>query len=405
MIPAVSWRNIWRNRVRSTVVIIAVALGVFAGVFSTAFMKGMADQRIATAINTELSHIQIHQKGFMLKDEIHLYIKNADKILSTLDKNDSVIAASKRLIVTAMASSAETGTGVKIIGINPDKEKKVTNLYTKIIEGDYLQGVRRNPIVIGQKLAKKLNIKLHSKIVLTFQDIHGNMIQSAFRVAGIYKTSNSMYDESNVFVRDSDLSQLVDLPATAAHEIAIKLKSDDLAKPMAAEFAKEYPSLDVKPWIDLSPIMEYLVQTMNLYMYIFIIIILFALLFGIINTMLMVILERVKELGMLMAVGMNKTRVFSMIVLETVFLSLTGGIIGVILSYFTVLITHRTGINVSNWSQGLEAMGFDAIVYPGITIPMLINVTLLVICTGIIASIYPARKALKLNPADALRTE
>jgi ABC-type antimicrobial peptide transport system permease subunit len=119
----------------------------------------------------------------------------------------------------------------------------------------------------------------------------------------------------------------------------------------------------------------------------------------------MVILERVKELGMLMAVGMNKLRIFSMIVFETVFLSLTGGIVGVILSYVAVLITHKTGINISNWSQGLEAMGFDSIVYPGITLPMLINVTLLVICTGIIASIYPARKALKLNPADALRTE
>ncbi len=405
MIPAVSWRNVWRNRLRSTVVIIAVALGVFAGVFSTAFMKGMADQRVATAINTELSHIQIHQKGFLLKDEMHLYIKDADKIISHLDKNDSVIAASKRLIITAMASSAETGTGVKIVGIIPATEKQVTDLYTKIIEGAYLEGVRRNPIVIGQKLAEKLNIKLHSKIVLTFQDIHGNMIQSAFRVAGIYKTSNSMYDEMNVFVRYSDLSQLVAIPASDAHEIAIKLKSNDLAKPMAAEFAKEYPNLDVKPWIDLSPMMEYLVQTMDLYMYIFIVIILFALLFGIINTMLMVILERVKELGMLMAVGMNKLRIFSMIVFETVFLSLTGGIVGVILSYVAVLITHKTGINISNWSQGLEAMGFDSIVYPGITLPMLINVTLLVMCTGIIASIYPARKALKLNPADALRTE
>jgi putative ABC transport system permease protein len=405
MIPAVSWRNVWRNRLRSTVVIVAVALGVFAGVFSTAFMKGMADQRVATAINTELSHIQIHQKGFLLKDEMHLYIKDADKIISHLDKNDSVIAASKRLIITAMASSAETGTGVKIVGINPATEKQVTDLFTKIIEGAYLEGVRRNPIVIGQKLAEKLNIKLHSKIVLTFQDIHGNMIQSAFRVAGIYKTSNSMYDEMNVYVRYSDLSQLVAMPASDAHEIAIKLKSNDLAKPMAAEFAKEYPNLDVKPWIDLSPMMEYLVQTMDMYMYIFIVIILFALLFGIINTMLMVILERVKELGMLMAVGMNKLRIFSMIVFETVFLSLTGGIVGVILSYVAVLITHKTGINISNWSQGLEAMGFDSIVYPGITLPMLINVTLLVICTGIIASIYPARKALKLNPADALRTE
>jgi ABC-type antimicrobial peptide transport system permease subunit len=139
--------------------------------------------------------------------------------------------------------------------------------------------------------------------------------------------------------------------------------------------------------------------------YIYVGIILLALAFGIINTMLMSVLERVKELGMLMAIGMNKTRVFSMIMLESVFLTLTGAAVGLIITYVVVQITGRTGINLAMWAEGLEAIGYSAIVYPVVTAENYVVILVLVIITGIISAIWPARKALKLNPAEALRTE
>jgi ABC-type antimicrobial peptide transport system permease subunit len=138
---------------------------------------------------------------------------------------------------------------------------------------------------------------------------------------------------------------------------------------------------------------------------IFMVIILAALAFGIVNTMLMVVLERTKELGMLTAIGMNKKRVFRMIMLESVFLSMVGGVTGMLISQALIGATARKGINFASYAEGLEAMGYTAHIYPVISTSFFITVTLLIILTGILSSIYPALKALKLDPAEALRTE
>jgi len=119
----------------------------------------------------------------------------------------------------------------------------------------------------------------------------------------------------------------------------------------------------------------------------------------------MVILERVKELGMLMAIGMNRKRVFGMIMLETVLLSLTGGVIGIILALIITGITQQTGVDLSMWAEGLNAYGFNSVIYPEIDLASIIEITFLVIIIGVLAAIYPARKAIKLNPAEAIRTD
>jgi ABC-type antimicrobial peptide transport system permease subunit len=134
-------------------------------------------------------------------------------------------------------------------------------------------------------------------------------------------------------------------------------------------------------------------------------IILAALAFGIINTMLMVVMERTRELGTLTAIGMNKKKVFSMIMLESVFLSLIGGVTGMVLSYLNILVTSKTGIDLSQYSEGFGALGYSAKVYPQISAGFFVIVTVLIIITGVISSIYPAQKALKLNPLEAIRTE
>ena len=135
------------------------------------------------------------------------------------------------------------------------------------------------------------------------------------------------------------------------------------------------------------------------------VIILAALAFGIVNTMLMVVLERTKELGMLTAIGMNKKKVFSLIMLESVFLSLIGGIAGMITGYFAILLTSKNGINFSQYAEGFEAYGYSAHVIPQIDPGFFILITIMIILTGIISSVYPALKALRLNPVDAIRSE
>lgn len=405
MIWSISWRNVWRSKTRSLVIITAITLGVFAGVYTIAFMFGWVNQRIDNVIKTEMSHIQLHQPNYLKTNDVQNYITDIDSIKENIENIAEVKAVSTRLIATCMISSAETGSGIQLMGIDPVNEQKVTDLYTKIIDGAYFEGVKRNPIVIGEKLAKKLKVKIRSKIVVTVTEMDGTLSGGAFRIVGIFKTSNSMYDEMRAFVRTEDLKNMIKIKNHIGHEIAVLLKENDLENTLANQLRKDYPNLQVMTWTELMPDMKMMNESMNLMMYIFVVIILLALGFGIINTMLMVILERVKELGMLMAVGMNKMRVFSMIVLETIFLSLVGGVLGIVLAVALTALTGKTGVNLSFWAKGLNSAGFNSIVYPEIGFDSIVMVTILVIITGILASIYPARKAIKLNPAEAIRME
>jgi len=387
------------------VIIAAITLGVFAGVYTVAFMFGWVNQRVASVINTEMSHIQIHHPEYLETYEIHDYLPNTGDMIRKISSLKSVKAVTDRVIASCMIASAETGAGVQLIGVDPQREMKVTNIHQKVIDGEYFDGVKTNPIVIGEKLAEKLKVKVRSKVVVTITEMNGTLTGGAFRVAGIYRTSNTSYDKMKAFVRAEDIRRLVKLDSHAGHEIAILLNENGAEKQIADQVRAMYPDTQVLTWTQLLPEMEMLNENMNFMLYIFVGIILLALGFGIVNTMLMVILERVKELGMLMAVGMNRFRVFSMIVLETVFLSLTGGSVGIVLAVVLTAITGKTGIDLSLWAQGLNSFGYDSVIYPEIGFDSIVAVTLLVIITGVLSALYPARKAIRLKPAEAIRMD
>nr|WP_319399759.1 FtsX-like permease family protein [uncultured Carboxylicivirga sp.] len=405
MILSISWRNVWRSKTRSVVILLAIALGIFTGIFNYAFYNGMAIQRINSAISTEASHIQLHQKGYLEEPTEKNYIENATSLAFNITKDDSVQAACSRFIVQGMIQSPTTSSGIKIMGVDPTVESMVTNLHTKIIDGTYFEGIKRNPVVIGQKLADKLKLKVRSKVVITFADASGYISGASFRVAGIYQTSNNMYDQTNIFVRVDDLTSLYGVDSNAGHEIAVLLNHSDNVPAVLQSFKDEYSQYDVKEWRQIMPEVSMLESSLDISMYIFMIIILLALTFGIINTMLMAVLERTKELGMLMSIGMNKARVFKMIMIETVFLSLIGGVVGIIMGAAVTLATANSGIDISVVSEGFGAMGYDSIVYPVLKIKNVIDVVIMVFITGMLAAIYPALKALKLKPAEAIRID
>ncbi|ALO14406.1 ABC transporter permease YtrF precursor [Salinivirga cyanobacteriivorans] len=406
MIWFIAWRNIWRNRTRSLIIMIAIIIGIFAGTFASALMRGMMEQRVENVINTELSHIQFHHPDFFKLKEPEKYMDNLPEKLAVIDSTKGVEAHSERIIISSMVSSAETGSGVQLSGVNPAKEKKVTNIHEQIIAGDYFEEGKAKRIVIGKKLAEKLKVKVKSKVVLTFQALDDTLVYEGFKVAGIFETVNSTYDETHAFVRYNELAKALEMPQNTCHEIAVLMENNEAVDSTKINFAKAFPGLDVQSWTDLSPEMQVLTKSMELMTYIFIGIILLALLFSIINTMLMVVLERTKEIGMLMSVGMNKLRVFTMILLESVYLSGFAGIIGIVIGYGTAKFTSVSGIDLTGlYGEGLRNYGYDPVIFPDIDFPMVINITLMVLLTGVVASLVPARKALKLNPAEAVRTD
>lgn len=247
--------------------------------------------------------------------------------------------------------------------------------------------------------------RLRSKIIFTFNDTNGEMTYQTYKVCGIFKTTSTMFDQLNAYVLREDLTQVAGFGENDYHEIAVITNENANLDNIKTEMRSRFSSISVMSWMDISPEAAMMTSFMDIWYMVIMGIILLALAFGIINTMLMAILERIKELGMLMAIGMNKKRVFRMIMLETIFLTLVGAIVGMVLGGILIAITSKTGLNFSSMSDGLEAIGWSAMVYPSIDAAFFFLVTTMVIITGILASITPARKALKLNPVEAIRTD
>jgi len=406
MIWSIAWRNVWRNKLRSLIVILAVTLGLFGALFILALTFGLVDQKIDNSIANEISHIQIHNPKFIQEQSTKFAISDAKRIINEIELTDGVKAVCSRLKTTAMISTAANGTGVIINGIQPEDEIKVTKIHQRLSEGNYFEKESRTPwMLISEKTASNLKAKLGSKIVVTIQDISGDLVYGLFRVVGIFKSGNGMFDQTNVFVVSDDLANLTGFDQNNATEIAILLESSDLTDQVTDTLTNQFTNLDVMSWKKIQPMLIALSSMMEQFSYFLLIIILIAMAFGIINTMLMAILERVREIGMLMAVGMSRRRVFIMIMLETIFLSLTGGLLGMIISVVTIRLTSIKGINFAAWAEGFEAMGYSAHVYPSLYTSIYVGLTILVIITGLLSSIYPARKALKYKPAEAVRAD
>jgi len=400
----IAWRNILRNKLRSSIIIIAIMVGLFGGLVASGVMKGMVIDMVSNALENQVSNIQIHNKKFVENNEVGFLIKNTSGILKKAKANPKVKAACQRTKSYGMASTASKASGVMINGIEPDVEKQVTMIHDKLLPGgNYFTDKKRNRIIISEKLAKKLNAKIKSKIVITFQDYNGNLTGAGFKVAGIYKTQNGMFDEQNVFVRKTDLDRLLNMPPHSAHEIAILLnnyKNTELVMPEIKEIA---PGYLVEGWYDIDPYLQLTSSMTDFMLWIFMAIILLALGFAIVNTMLMVVLERTHELGMIMAIGMNRAKVFRMILYETSLLGIVGGALGMLISVWFTSYYGERGIDISMVAQGFEALGYGSVMHPVLEFIDYVQVAIMVLLTGLIASIFPTIRALKMKPVEAIR--
>ncbi|MBS1904576.1 MAG: ABC transporter permease [Bacteroidetes bacterium] len=398
----IAWRNVWRHPARSMVIIMSVALGLWAGMFVMSFYVGFGEERVASAIETEISHIQIHHPKFKDDEDVRFSIPNAARVTSVVRSLPQVAAISPRLIARGMIGSANGSTGVEVNGVDPQDEARVTKLPTKLIDGKYFPGQKHNELLVGQKLAQKLKARIGSKLVVTLLDTSGNIVAGAFRVAGIFRTKNEPYDERNVFALSSDLDGLFGVDSLCT-EIAVLLHTSTQVDTVAPELAKKFPQLLVQDWRSISPELDLVVSSIDMTMYIFMGIVLLAMAFGIVNTMLMAVLERTREIGMLIALGMNRRRVFGMIVSETFFLVLVGCPVGMLMTFATVSYFGKYGIDISAFQQSLRAFGYEDVVYPKLGAEHYVLVLVLVAVTAFLSAMFPARKALKLQPAEAIR--
>tara|TARA_B100001029_G_scaffold122040_1_gene101500 strand:- start:179 stop:1405 length:1227 start_codon:yes stop_codon:yes gene_type:complete len=399
----ISWRNVWRNKLRSFVVILSVIFGLVGGIIMIAMSYGLNEERMNNAVETYLSHIQIHNKSFSEEYNIKHTIDNLEGIENAIENDSRVVSYSKRIILNGMLSNSNGSYGIQVKGVDPVQEVKVTNTYEKIIEGEYFKSKRDNTILIGKKLADRLNLKIKSKVVITFQDENYELTSLLYRVEGIFRSGNSRYDEANVFVKNISITK--NLPNFSGyHEIPMLLTDIDLRGDLKNDLIPYSSDNIVEGWDDISKDLAYANEMLAAVLYIFMMIILSGLSFGIVNTMLMAILERRKEIGMLMSIGMSRFKIFLMISFETMFLSIVALPIGLIISYSIVEYYSVVGIDLSIVEAGLENFGVGTRLYFKVPNQEYFIVAIMVFVISIISSIFPSVRALKINPVEATKT-
>ncbi len=401
MLLKIAWRNVWRSPLRSFVVIGSVAVGIWSVITLLGFSFGLVQGFIDNALRYQVSHIQLHHPDFPEDKDIKYGLAGAIEKVNEINQMSGVASATMRTLVNGMISTAAGTRGGTVRGIEPETEATTTSLKEKIIKGTYFSD-KKNQLLIGKPLAKKLNLKLRKKVVIQFQNLEGDIVAGAFRVVGIYDTKNTLYDEMNVFVKRADLNRLLGGP-NIAHEIAVYLKDAKTLDADVRTLQSKYPNVLTENYRAISPDVKLYETNIGVSSTIFIFLFMLALIFGIINTMLMAVLERNKELGMLMAVGMNKGKVFKMILLETIFLGIVGAPIGIFLSWLTIMYFSKIGLDLTSFAAGLEQMGMDTIIYPVSEPSLYFQITIAVVLTAFLAAIYPALKAIKLRPVEAMR--
>ncbi len=474
MIWKTSWKNVWRNKTRSLVVVISIIIGVAGGLFYIAFSNGMVEQRLYDALNNEVAHIQLTDENFRANNEIHYNIPKGEQLIEQLKNEPEITGVSSRVVINGMATVSGKTSGIQLLGVDAENEKQVTEVYKYVLPetGSWDNLAKKNKIIIGEALAKSLNLvnykvipatidslrmhevpeeviskvqsldgqyfrnekkfkrtlervigkdnfgefedyileysrkyRMRAKVIMSFVDVDSNQVAVAYRIGGIYRFSNKLYENMTAYVGADHLRHLASLDQESCHQIMVRVADLDNCHEVRDDLIEKYSDLEVLSWKEIQTDLAYMEEMMAFFYSIFMLIILGALSFGIINTMLMAVLERTKELGMLTAIGMNRRKVFKMIMLESVFLSLSGGVIGMFIGKLLILYFNHTGISLAGWGEAMEAMGYSSILYPNIPDSFYITLTFLVIITGILSAIYPAIKALKLNPSEALRTD
>lgn len=403
MIFIMAWRNIWRNKMRSIVIMLSIAVGLFAGIAVLALYAGMMKGRIRTLIDAEVGHLQIHDSCFKKDYEPKFIIVNGSQVLKIVTALPEVKLAVPRSITQAMLTTATGSAGVQVNGIIPKQEYAASLLQKKIIAGKLFDTAKNHEAIIGKKLAGKMKLKVGSKLVLTFSDTAVNIVAGAFRVAAIYQSDNAPLDEKNVYVTMEDMNALL-TTGNAFHEIVVLLNKDDDVKKAQQNLQQQLPGCQVESWKDISPETDFMVKTVDQYSYIIMVIIMFALAFGIINTMLMAIIERTKEIGMMVALGTSRVNIFLLVLYETVVLTLVGTPVGIAIGWLTTGYFNQHGLDLSGMGREMmSSFGFGTTIYPEFPAAKLSGVLLIVTGTALLSCLFPAIKALKMQPAEALK--
>ncbi len=406
MLLKLAWRNLWRNRLRTGSMLAAMVFGLLGVISLMGFLSGMYSAMIKNAINWQTQDIQISHQAYLQHPDIKQTLVDSETIIEQLTAQKESISYSPRFIVNGMLASARSSKGVQILGVMPKHEAQLTPILGHITQGEWLN--RRHSLVISQKLATKLEARLGSKLVITFSDVHGDVTGGAFRVTGIYQSPISSLDERQVYVRYQDITKLAGIKGF--HQIALKLKSrdqsvrdNDSLTHIKQQLSQQIDSQNrIRDWREIQPLLATIVSQSDTSNLIILGIYMLAMCLGIINVILMSTFERTRELGVLMAIGMQKYKVFSLILLEAALLGCVGASLGVLIAMGLMQVLGHTGIALTHFADGLAALGTDSHIHPQVGNKEYMITWLSLVVSSMLAACYPAYLILKRRPIEAM---
>jgi putative ABC transport system permease protein len=402
MLLTIAWRNIWRNKRRSLIVITSVVVGMIAILYNDALSIGMVTQIFENQIGSHVAYIQIHRKGFNDNKVIQTSIDDPDSVKAILQQNAGILSFSQRVVTFGLLSSALNSSGGMIVGVEPDKEQRVTTIKRSIVHGHYLTGAKHE-VVIGQRLAGKLGVGLGDKVVGMASTMNGSVGSDLFRVVGIFETASSEFDKSYMYISLANAQEMLEMGKRIS-EFAIITKQREQVETVKNELAKKLGErYEVLSYADLMPLMLSQIEIYKESLYIVYLIVGLAMIFGIINTMLMSVYERIQEFGVLMAIGMKNSRLFSMVLAEALFLGTVGAAIGMLIGYGLYIPLSTHGINLSMFSDSLSSFGVGSVIYPVLSTSTIVETLIVVPLIAMLGALYPALKAVRLVPINAIR--
>jgi ABC-type lipoprotein release transport system permease subunit len=403
VILTLSWRNLWRNHRRTAIMLAAISVGVWAMIFMTALMRGMVDDMLHQGIRNLPGHIQIHHQGFRDDPSVVNSIDAPTAELLAALNDPATKTWTGRIKVPAVISSERDTRGISLLGVEPDAENRITGIAEQVIEGRFLEGDDDAGVVIGAKLAERLETRLGKRVVIMSQDPDNNIADRGFRIVGIYRAKLEALEEVNVYAARATLQKLLKI-GDRVSEIAIVDEDFRDIEALYQRISAATPaSLEIKAWYEIDNYLSSMLNMMDGFVLVWIIIIFLALSFGLVNTLVMAVFERTREIGLIQALGMRPSMIVYQILLESLLLLLIGLAIGNALAVATVL-PLESGLDVSSVAEGMAMMGVSSMLYPNLTLDDMILANVVVIILGILTSIFPAWRAARLNPVQAINS-
>jgi ABC-type lipoprotein release transport system permease subunit len=401
-ILAVALRNLLANIRRTLLTIGAISVGLASLIFLWGFNEGLHRNMLGNFQKAIVGSIQIHAEGFFQHPELSNTIPDPHKVAESLQQA-GIADYSMRLESFGLAASDFTTQGVMLIGMDPLREGRVTELSRRIGIGRFLMPEDEYGLILGNTTANNLQVRLGDKVIIIGYDRYGAMVAESFTLIGIITSGEMGLDKGMAITTLATLQEMVDLNDQVTTFV---INSEEKRIPSLVSWLEQSlqnASLEIMPWYTMFPVMKEWIILHNGFLYLFLGVVLFMVLAGQLNTLLISMLERTREFGVLMAVGTSSIQIAGILLIEAVVIGLLGVICGIILGYMIVSVTAVYGIDLSLLLGSTSRFYVDPLIYPHLQLEHLGITSSVILLASVIAGIYPAWRASRLQPVEAIR--